>query len=127
MIKKICIVGSSNLHTGIGKHTIALCELLSRVASVCFIPTDNYTDNYLYIPTGRKIPVCKNSDDVEITFYCGVIWNYINDVTLNKMPQNGLHFALIAFDSPTGATSPPAYIALHPPQEDTAHKVHAAA
>lgn len=96
---KICIVGSISFHTGIGKHTYALCEMLSRFAKVCLIPIEKYSKDKIELPSGRLIPICRNPDVIEITFYCAVLWNYTGDCNVYKMPSNGLHFAMIAFDS----------------------------
>lgn len=97
--QKICVVGSIAFHTGIGKHTFALCELLSRFTNVCVIPLETYEKDKVYLPSGRSIPVCKKPESVEVTFYCGILWNYTGDCNVFRMPPNGLHYALIAFDS----------------------------
>lgn len=96
---RVCVVGSISFHTGIGKHTVALCEILSRFTDVCIIPIEKYTKNKVELPSGKLVPICTNTNAVKVTFYCAVLWNYIGDENVNKMPPQGLHFALIAFDS----------------------------
>lgn len=96
---KVCVIGSLSFNTGIGKHTVALCELLSRYVSVSLIPLQSYKKDSIKLPTGRVIPICQNPKEIEVSFYCGILWNYVGDKNILKMPQQGLHYALMAFDS----------------------------
>ncbi len=98
---EICVVGTTYFHTGIGQHTQALCELLSEFANVCVLPLNPTQGSFVQLPSGKKIPFYRGDETIKVTFYCGILWNYANDVNVQRMPQSDLYYALIAYDSDT--------------------------
>ncbi|MFN7709538.1 MAG: glycosyltransferase [Holosporales bacterium] len=99
----ICVIGRAKFGTGIGYHTYAVCELLSRFYSISIFPTEPHLrgKSQILLPNGTAIPVCTDLSQVKIAFFCDVLWNGAYDSNYLLVPQNSFKFAYVAFDSDT--------------------------
>lgn len=98
---EICVVGRCDFSTGIGTMTFAMCELLTRSYPVCLLPTEQHRrdDQFVYLPNGRPIPVCRNPEAMRVSVFVDVLWNGAADRNYLLMPQQGLRYASLMFDS----------------------------
>ena len=98
---EICVIGRIDFSTGIGAVSYSACELLSRHFPISIYPTNSgaISTEYVELPNGRKIPVCKNLDRNKVFFYTDVLWNGDYDLNYTLIPQHGLRIAQIAYDS----------------------------
>jgi glycosyltransferase involved in cell wall biosynthesis len=97
---EICVMGRSDFSSGIGAVAFAACELLSRYFPISFFSTNpGEQGEFITLPNGRIIPVCKNLDDAKVFFYTDVLWNGEYDRNYLKVPRHGLRVAHIAYDS----------------------------
>ena len=98
---QVCVIGRTRFDTGIGAFSHAACELFSRHAPTCIIPTDRAPGELhdAVLPSGRRIPVCTDVSNVAIFFYADVLFNGAHDFNLSRMPAHGLHIAHFCFDS----------------------------
>lgn len=98
---EICVVGRCDFSTGIGTMTYAVCELLSRSFPVCLLPTEPHRrpDRLVYLPNNRPIPVCRNPEAMRVSVFVDVLWNGAADRNYLLMPQQGLRYAYLMFDS----------------------------
>ncbi len=98
---EICVIGRLDFNTGIGAVCYSACELLSRFFPVSIYPTNvhNMPANFVTLPNGRMIPICKNLSAAKVYFYTDVLWNGEYDLNYSVIPSNGLRIAQIAYDS----------------------------
>jgi glycosyltransferase involved in cell wall biosynthesis len=98
---EICVIGRCRFDNGIGAHTYALCETLARSFPVCILPTEparRATDK-VHLPSGRSIPVCKDTSPLKAAIFCDVLWNGQYDRNLDLLPRHTLNYAFVVFDS----------------------------
>ncbi|MDZ5739558.1 glycosyltransferase [Pseudomonas asiatica] len=97
----VCVIGRTNFSTGIGAVSYAACELLSRFFSVSIYPTNSgvVSEDAIYLPNGRRIPVCRDLSKAKVYFYTDVLWNGEHDLHYTLVPRDGLRIAHIAYDS----------------------------
>lgn len=93
----ICIVGRTDFSTGIGRHTYAFSELLSRHFKVCCLSTDGWQDD-VYLPNGRKIKKW-NGEAIPVAIYVDVIWNGVDDFKYTMVPSAPYSIACLVWDS----------------------------
>ena len=98
---EICIIGRCRFESGIGSITYSLCEALARNFPVCVLPTepDIRTWDHVMLPSGRIIPVCKDTSALKVSIFCDVLWNGQYDFNLHLLPGHTLNYAHIVFDS----------------------------
>ncbi len=98
---EICIVGRCDFSSSIGLMTYAMCELLTRSFPVCLLPTEQNrrNDKFIYLPNGRPVPVCRNPETMRVSVFVDVLWNGAADHNYLLMPQQGLRYAYLMFDS----------------------------
>ena len=98
---EICVVGRCDFATGIGAMTFAACEMLSRAYPVCILPTEpqRRADVAIYLPNGRRIPVCRDRSAMRMVLFCDVLWNGTHDTNFLLVPDGALRVAWIVFDS----------------------------
>ena len=98
----ICVIGRTDFQTGIGRVTSAALELLSRYYDVSLYPAREGAKNFpseIRLPSGRIVPIAKNSDDFAVYFFTDVLWNGIADLNYTALPTGGVRIAHIAYDS----------------------------
>lgn len=98
---EVCVIGRTDFSTGIGAVAYAACELLSRYFPVSIFPTNSgvISGDFVVLPNGRRIPVCKDISQAKVYFYTDVLWNGEHDLNYTLVPRNGLRIAHIAYDS----------------------------
>lgn len=97
---RICVIGRTDFDSGIGAFSHAACELFSRHAPTCILPTDGASGReHAELPSGRLVPVCRDLSAPEIFFFADILFNGAHDNNLARMPQRGIHFAHLCFDS----------------------------
>ena len=97
----ICVVGRVDFATGIGTITYAVCEMLSRCFPVCILPTEPAmrSRDFITLPSGRKLPVCRDSGQVKVWIFTDVLWNGAYDTNYLLIPEDALRIAYVVFDS----------------------------
>lgn len=97
---QICVIGRCNFHTGIGLHTFAFSELLSRHFHTCIQPTEPHLQSQpsITLPSGREVPVWRGSH-VKASVFVDVLWNGVGDSNLSLVPDCGLRLACLVWDS----------------------------
>ncbi|WP_216851096.1 glycosyltransferase [Acidisphaera sp. L21] len=98
---EICVVGRCDFATGIGAMTYAACEMLSRAYPTCILPTESHrrAEQAIYLPNGRRIPVCQDRSAIKLFLFCDVLWNGAHDTNFLLVPEGALRIAWIVFDS----------------------------
>ena len=98
---QICVVGRCDFATGIGAMTFAACEMLSRAYPTCILPTEpqRRAEAAVYLPNGRRIPVCRDRSAMRVFLFCDVLWNGAHDTNFLLVPEGALRIAWIVFDS----------------------------
>lgn len=95
---EVCVIGRTNFHTGIGRHTYAFAELFSRSYATCIHPTDGYSAENVFLPNGRAVPTWKGTP-VRASIFVDVLWNGVLDGNIHKVPHEGLRLACVVWDS----------------------------
>ena len=98
---EICIVGRCDFSTGIGAMTYAACEMMSRAYPTCILPTEPHrrSEAAVFLPNGRRIPVCSDVAGIKVFLFCDVLWNGSHDRNFLLVPEGALRIAWIVFDS----------------------------
>ena len=98
---EICVVGRTLFHSGIGSIGFATAELLARNFPVSYLPTEPHirAQDAIYLPNGRRLPVCKNPGQIKASFFCDVLWNGADDFNYSLMPPGSLKYAWLVYDS----------------------------
>ncbi len=98
---EICVVGRCDFATGIGAMTYAACEMLSRAFPTCILPTEpsRRAEDAIFLPNGRRMPVCRDRSAVRLFLFCDVLWNGAHDTNFLLVPEGALRIAWIVFDS----------------------------
>ncbi len=98
---EICIVGRCDFATGIGAMTYAACEMLSRAYPACILPTEpqRRAEEAIFLPNGRRMPVCRDRAAMKLFLFCDVLWNGAGDTNFLLVPDGALRIAWIVFDS----------------------------
>ena len=97
----ICVVGRVDFATGIGTITYAVCEMLSRSFPVCILPTEPAMRGreFITLPSGRELPVWRDSGQVKVWIFTDVLWNGAYDTNYLLIPKAALRIAYMVFDS----------------------------
>lgn len=95
---EVCVIGRTDFSTGIGRHTYAFAELLSRSYATCIQPTDGHAGTHVLLPNGRSVPVWRGSN-VRASVFVDVLWNGVGDHKVAMTPQHGLRLAILVWDS----------------------------
>lgn len=97
----ICVIGRCSFQSGIGGTTYAACELLSRSYEISIFPTEfHYRElSEILLPSGTRVPVCKDLSRVQVVFYTDVLWNGAHDFNHTLIPPQAFRVAHIAWDS----------------------------
>jgi glycosyltransferase involved in cell wall biosynthesis len=97
---EICVIGRLNFGLGIGAVCYSACELLSRSFPVSIYPVNSGpVGDFVNLPNGRRIPVCRDLSVPKVFFYTDVLWNGEHDLNYTLVPAHGLRIAHIAYDS----------------------------
>ena len=98
---EVCVIGRLDFNVGIGSVCYAACELLSRYFPTSIYPTNSglISSDFISLPNGREIPVCKDISKAKVFFYTDVLWNGEYDHNYMIVPEHGLRIAHIAYDS----------------------------
>ncbi|MHC2089587.1 glycosyltransferase [Methylobacterium sp. CM6244] len=81
--------------------TYGVAEVLSRSFATCILPTEPElrAQPFIVLPNGRRIPVCKATDGIKVSFFCDVLWNGVHDYNYTLMPAGSLKYAYLCYDS----------------------------
>jgi len=108
---QIGVIGRTRFDTGLGAIAYGTAELLARHFPVAFRPIepDAPTSGCVTLPNGRRLPVWQPGQNMAATFYCDVPWNGAGDRHAELIPEAGLRYAWLLFDSDA---LPPRWVAL---------------
>ncbi len=95
------MIGRSNFESAIGSVGFATAELLARSFPVSFLPTeeDARREDFVTLPNGRRLPVCRDPARIEASVFCDVLWNGIADLNWTLAPAGSLKYAWLTHDS----------------------------
>ncbi len=97
----VCVLGSTNFATGIGMVGFGAAEMFARSFNTGYRPLGAQQDwpDFVTLPNGRLVSVCREMDAARVFVFTGVLWNGVEDFNYRLVPKHGLRLAHVHFDS----------------------------